>query len=1008
MPHVSATMLVIWRRVSLCSIPAVRTRTCVRWQTHTVSVVGKRHASSKKYSDTVLLPKTTFPIRPKNPAAEEVEIQKVCGFSELYSWQRQQDRQKDFILHDGPPYANGDPHVGHTLNKILKDMINRYKLLRGYRVDYRPGWDCHGLPIELKALSAGRDNFRHLQPLQIRNKAKQFAEKAIRSQVDAFRRWGVMADWDNGCYFTFDKQYEAKQLEVFYEMYEKGYIYQDFKPVFYSPSSRTALAEAELEYKEDHISHAVYTKFPLATLSPGLKDVVGGRQNISVLTWTTLPWTIPANEAMCYTPSHDYSLCQCKTTGQLYILASECVESTAQVLSTHLDVLNTFPGITLEGSTCQHPTIHGKVSPLLPAHHVSMAKGTGLVHTAPAHGMEDYSVALAFQLPVFTIVDEDGKYTDQAGPDLQGKNIFSDGNETVVEQLRSAGNLVHEQDYRHSYPYDWRTKKPVFIRASLQWFVNTNSIKDRAVDLLDGVRMYPEGTAASSLKAWVSTRNYWCISRQRVWGVPIPVFYHRQSGKPLLTKESVDHVVSLVRSQGTDCWWTLPMEELLPADVIRKAGHTDVSEFEKGADILDIWFDSGVSWAAVLEDSGGVADMYLEGKDQHGGWFQSSLLTSVAVKDSTPYRSVFVHGFAMAEDGTKMSKSLGNVVDPNLVVSGGKNRDKHPAYGADVLRWWVAGSDVHSHVYIGTNILNTARDSVLKVRRILRFLLGNLSGFRPEDAVLYHQLRPVDQYMLHVLYQYAQKVTDAYENYHFTKVQYLTLGLVTKELSSFYLNITKDRLYCDDQTSLGRRGCQTVQFHILDVLTKTLAPVLPHLAEEIYLHHTCLGEVQSVFKSGWFETDPGWHRPDLEPLWRVAEDVRDAFNRQIESANPRLYDVAIFASSTVYDMLNVLQSEETSCTSDLCEMMMSSFVSLHPEDHPENSPISGTKQTLSKVSQHECVMSGPDGSKELATFTLHVSPASHQKCERCRKYVAESPTTPCDRCLAVMADSWAT
>uniref|UniRef100_A0A8C4V7M3 isoleucine--tRNA ligase n=1 Tax=Falco tinnunculus TaxID=100819 RepID=A0A8C4V7M3_FALTI len=658
--------------------------------------------SDSRYRDTVLLPHSRFPAQlPGRLQPEaELETQQKCGFSELYSWQRQRKTKQEFCLHDGPPYANGDPHVGHALNKILKDITNRFYMMRGYKVHYMPGWDCHGLPIELKALSEvkGAEN---LSPMEIRRKAREFAERAIEKQKSAFIRWGVMADWAN-CYRTFDPKYEANQLRVFYKMYDKGFIYQDYKPVFWSPSAKTALAEAELEYNEQHVSRSVYMKFPLLKSPPKLTSVIDGSSPASALVWTTQPWTVPANQAVCYMPDSAYSIVKCTTTGEHFILAADRVESTAAILDMQFEVMSTCADL-VDGS-CAHPTIPGRVSPLLPANHVTMAKGTGLVHTAPAHGMEDYSVASHHQLPTDCLVDEGGFFTEAAGPELQNKNVLEEGNEAVIQMLQAAGSLLKEEKYVHSYPYDWRTKKPMIIRASKQWFVNTASVKATAQEVLKKVKVIPT-SAVNRMLEMLDRRTFWCISRQRCWGVPIPVFYQKNTGECLINSDTITDVIKIVEQQGTDAWWTLPIEQLLSKE------HYRVFCLRYLIIVL-----LGTSWAHVLEGAEQRADTYLEGKDQLGGWFQSSLLTSVAARKKAPYKTLVVHGFTLGEKGEKMSKSIGNVVDPDVVINGGEDHTKDPPYGADVLRWWVAESNVFTEVLIGPVVLNAARDDINKVR----------------------------------------------------------------------------------------------------------------------------------------------------------------------------------------------------------------------------------------------------------------------------------------------------
>lgn len=559
---------------------------------------AENDSAQSPYKDSVLLPKTDFAMKLTGQKLldREMEIQQTCGFAELYSWQRERKAKKEFCLHDGPPYANGDPHVGHALNKILKDIRNRFEMLKGRQVHYIPGWDCHGLPIELKAL--GELGTSGLSPLQIRQKAREFAEKAITRQKAAFQRWGVMADWDQ-CYFTYDGAYEAAQLKVFQEMHNKGLIYQDYKPVYWSPSSRTALAEAELEYNPEHVSRAIYATFPLVNL-PASISKEAAVDKVSVLVWTTQPWTIPANQAVCYTPNAQYSVARREDNGELLLLATERTASVSSLLGTGLETVVTVLGSQLEGGVCTHPTIPSKEVPLLPANHVTMAKGTGLVHTAPAHGMDDYSVASQFKLSVECMVDEDGKFTDLAGPELQGLSVMSEGTKKVISMLKECGALIKEEQCVHSYPYDWRTKQPVVIRPSKQWFINTASLKDKAKDVLQKVRIIPE-SARNSMSAMLDRRTYWCISRQRSWGVPIPVFYHKDTGEPLINKHTVSHIATLFKEKGSDCWWELPIETLLPSNVLKKSKAGPVSDYVRGEDVLDIWFDSGASWAAVLE-----------------------------------------------------------------------------------------------------------------------------------------------------------------------------------------------------------------------------------------------------------------------------------------------------------------------------------------------------------------------------------------------------------------------
>ncbi|XP_071761887.2 isoleucine--tRNA ligase, mitochondrial isoform X2 [Centroberyx gerrardi] len=947
------------------------------------------------YRDSVLLPRTEFPMKliGQKLLDRELEIQRECGFAELYSWQRERKAKKEFCLHDGPPYANGDPHVGHALNKILKDIRNRFEMLRGRQVHYIPGWDCHGLPIELKAL--GDLGTSGLSPLQIRQKAREFAEGAIARQRAAFQRWGVMADWDQ-CYYTFDGAYEAAQLKVFQEMHSKGLIYQDYKPVFWSPSSRTALAEAELEYNPQHVSKAIYATFPLVTLPPKLASEAD-LGSVSVLVWTTQPWTIPANQAVCYMPNAQYSVVKRADNSQLLLVATERTASLAALLGTELESVGTFTGAQLEGGMCKHPTVPDKEVPLLPANHVTMAKGTGLVHTAPAHGMEDYSVASQFKLSVECMVDGEGKFTELAGPELQNLSVMGEGTDKVISMLMACGALVKEEQCVHSYPYDWRTKQPVVIRPSKQWFINTASLKDKAKEVLQKVRVLPE-SARGGLMVMLDRRTYWCISRQRSWGVPIPVFYHKDTGDALINKHTVSHIANLFKEKGSDCWWELPMETLLPPEVLKKSKAGPVTDYVRGEDVLDIWFDSGTSWAAVLEESDSRADVYVEGKDQIGGWFQSSLLTSVAARNKAPYKALVVHGFAVSEKGEKMSKSLGNVVDPDTVINGGKDPST-PAYGADVLRWWVAESNVFSEVQIGPTVLSSARDSVSKLRNTLKFLLGNLHGFDPRtQAVDPKEMHYIDQYMLHLLREYSIKVTDAYSEFDGGRAIRALQAFIARDLSSFYFSIIKDRLYCDPEDSLGRRSCQTVLEEILDGLTRSVAPILPHLAEEVYLHAPGHDEGETLFKSGWIKSSSVWRRPGLEEAVEGACAIRDSFLSSIPGKNAAQYDLTVaIEPGLLFELMESLQEEPTSTSSQLTELMMAARTTLTstlPRDLPPDALLSNGSFLINL-----------EGGviREDSAYSIAVVPTTAARCPRCRRYTAQSADCLCPRCQSIVS-----
>ncbi|XP_058692136.1 isoleucine--tRNA ligase, mitochondrial [Poecile atricapillus] len=988
-------MLRAWRAPPLARARAGAAR---GWARSAASEAAAESREDSRYRHTVLLPRSRFPAQlPGRLQPEtELETQQKCGFSELYSWQRQRKTKQEFCLHDGPPYANGDPHVGHALNKILKDITNRFHVMRGYKVHYVPGWDCHGLPIELKALSEVKGG-ENLSPMEIRQRARAFAERAIEKQKTAFIRWGVMADWAN-CYLTFDPKYEANQLRVFSKMYDKGLIYRDYKPVFWSPSTKTALAEAELEYNEQHVSRSVYVKFPLLKSPPKLASVIDGSSPANVLVWTTQPWTVPANQAVCYIPDSTYSIVKCATTGQRFILAADRVESTAAVLDTQFEVISTCKGADLADGSCAHPTIPGRVSPLLPANHVTMTKGTGLVHTAPAHGMEDYNVASHHQLPTDCLVDESGCFTEAAGPELKNKNVLEEGNEAVIKMLQAAGSLLKEEKYVHSYPYDWRSKKPMIIRASKQWFVNTADVKAAAQDVLKKVKVIPT-SAVNRMLEMLDRRTFWCISRQRCWGVPIPAFYQKSTGECLMNSETIADVIKIVEQQGTDAWWALPTEQLLSKEAVAKAGGHDVSDYVKGQDILDIWFDSGTSWAHVLEGAEQRADTYLEGKDQLGGWFQSSLLTSVAARKKAPYKTLVVHGFTLGEKGEKMSKSIGNVVDPDVVINGGEDHTKDPPYGADVLRWWVAESNVFTEVLIGPVVLSAARDDINKLRNTLRFMLGNVEGFNPEtDSIPPAEMYVVDQYMLHLLHEYGSKVTEAYKQYDYSKVVRLLQAFCSRSLSNFYFSMIKDRLYCEEAKDPKRRSCQTVLAEALDIVVRSFAPILPHLAEEVFQYIPYKKDAEGVFRTGWINASSAWKKPGIEEAIEGACAMRDSFLGSISGKNALEYEVIIVIEpGLLFELMEALQAEETSSVSQLNEIMMASQTTLLselPKETPSDANIIKGTFLINLEGGDIC---------EQCSYKVIARPIAKAKCPRCRRYTAESSSTPCPRCLQVLA-----
>ncbi|ATS18239.1 isoleucine--tRNA ligase [Parathermosynechococcus lividus PCC 6715] len=946
------------------------------------------------YKDTVNLPQTTFEMRANAPTREP-QLQDFWAQQQIYERLQQHNPGEVFILHDGPPYANGALHIGHALNKILKDIINKYQLLQGRKVHYRPGWDCHGLPIELKVLQTlSAEERQNLTPLSLRQRAKEFALKTVAEQKRSFQRYGVWGDWQHP-YLTLSPEYEAAQIGVFGEMVLRGYIYRGLKPVHWSPSSKTALAEAELEYPEGHTSRSVYAAFDVLELPQGLAaawyEALG---QMGVAIWTTTPWTLPANLAVSVNPDLTYALVRVAPAKRhaYLIVAHDLVPSLSQTLGTTLTVVTTAKGADLEHTRYQHPLYDRQSKIVIGGDYVTTDSGTGLVHTAPGHGLEDYAVGQRYGLPILSPVDADGCFTAEAGQ-FAGLNVLKEGNEAVIVALEAAGALLKEEPYVHKYPYDWRTKKPTIFRATEQWFASVAGFRDAALAAIAEVRWIP-AQGENRITAMVAERSDWCISRQRSWGVPIPVFYDKVTGDPLLTADTIAHVQAIIRQRGSDAWWELSVAELLPPALQDQA-----DRYEKGTDTMDVWFDSGSSWAAVLGEQ--QADLYLEGSDQHRGWFQSSLLTRVAVQGHAPYKSVLTHGFVLDEQGRKMSKSLGNVTDPREVIEGGKNQKQDPAYGADVLRLWVSSVDYANDVPIGKTILKQLADIYRKIRNTARFLLGNLYDFDPQqDAVPYAQLPELDRYMLHRLHEVFSEVTAAFDSYQFYRFFQTIQNLCTVDLSNFYLDIAKDRLYISAPASDRRRSCQTVLAITVQNLARAIAPVLPHLAEDIWQHLPFATPYTSVFQSGWVQRADQWRDPPLASRWEVLRQLRSEVNKVLEQARAeKAIGSSLEAKVWLYvanpdlrDRLEAMNSADALAGNGVDELRYLFLVS-QVEVMPQPRSLS-LSYTL-----------------EQPELWVGVGTASGTKCVRCWNYaesVGRSATHPqlCDRCEAALAGNF--
>ena len=715
---------------------------------------GKKSADvESKYSKTVLLPVTSFDQR-ANSLKREPELQKWWADKQIYEKVSESNTGEKFVLHDGPPYANGNLHIGHALNKILKDFINKYQTLRGKKVRYVPGWDCHGLPIELKVLQGMKQKEREgLTPVALRKRAAEFAMEAMDSQRASFKRYGVWGDWDKP-YMTLQPEYEAAQIKVFGEMVTRGHIYRGKKPVHWSPSSRTALAEAELEYPDNHVSKSIYVGFEVTSLSPAMQKVATAAgvsmDDVRVAIWTTTPWTIPANLAVAVNGNLDYCLASHPSLqgGKKFVVATALAQTLGVKMGLgegeRMTIAAEFKGSVLEGSKYAHPLYARESEVIAGGDYITTDSGTGLVHTAPGHGQEDYLTGLKYNLPILSPVNDLGCFTEEAGPQFVGKDVLGEGNTAVIAALQEAGALIREEAYPHKYPYDWRTKKPTIFRATEQWFASVSTFREEALAAIEKVRWIPD-VGKNRITAMTESRGDWCISRQRAWGVPIPVFYDKNTNAPLMTPETLAHIEAVFRKEGSDAWWQRDVAELLPEGALRAAA----DRYTKGTDTMDVWFDSGTSWAGVVksrEELSYPADLYLEGSDQHRGWFQSSLLTSVASQGVAPYKTVLTHGFVLDEKGYKMSKSLGNVVDPGMIIEGGGNQKENPAYGADTLRLWVSGVDYSDDVCLGNNIMKQVSEAYRKLRNTLRYLMGSLGDFDPErDSVPLDALPSIDR-----------------------------------------------------------------------------------------------------------------------------------------------------------------------------------------------------------------------------------------------------------------------
>ena len=912
----------------------------------------------KEFKDTLNLPKTTLDMR-ANATKKEPETQKFWEEKQIYKKMTEnKDKTNSFILHDGPPYLSSEKiHVGTALNKILKDILIKYKTQRGYYAPYIPGYDGHGLPIENKVVKNIEGGRNAVTPAELRAKCREFAHTSLKGQESEFKRLGVLGNWENP-YLTINPEYEAEQVRVFGEMFKKGYIEKGLKPVYWCASCETALAEAEVEYA-DHTSTSIYVRFKFDEESTNkLKekfDFLKEENNIYSIIWTTTPWTIPSNLAISVHPRFEYSFF--KYNGDVYYAATGLLGNFLNGVEwkeEDIAVIGTCKGEDLELLNTKHP-LYDRNSTVICGEHVTLDAGTGSVHTAPGHGLEDYEVCCKYKIGVYSPLDSKGVWTEEAG-DLAGIPYYK-GNSIVIDKLKDCGALLAASDLQHSYPHCWRCKKPVIYRATPQWFVKVDKFKKETLEEIKKVKFIP-ASGEARISNMVESRTDWCISRQRAWGVPIPVFYCEDCGEVIVTDETIEHVAKLFEKESSDAWVKYSEKELLPENfVCPKCGK---NHFKKENDIMDVWFDSGVSWKAVVEKRADElnhtpVDMYLEGSDQHRGWFQSSLLTSVATQGISPYKQVLTHGFVFGEDGRKMSKSLGNYIRPDDII---KN------YGADILRLWAASVDYRNDIKIGDNIIKQLAEIFKKTRNTARFLIGNLFDFEPEkDYVDYKDLKDLDKFALYKLYQLIENVTEAFEGYEFYKYFQCLQNFAAVDLSAFYLDIVKDRLYTSGKKSLSRRACQTVMYEILQALVRIIMPVMPHQAEDIWQNvpENQKGGLESILLSSWPKMKEEWNNAKLEEDFAKILKIRETVTRAIEPLRAEKkvgssLEVAVYVKSNENELLK-------SCENELCNIFITSqaFVT---EEKPSD--------VLNEYTEEET--------------TVWVTKAHGEKCCRCWKY----------------------
>jgi len=925
------------------------------------------------YKATLNLPRTDFPMKASLPQREP-EVLRRWAAMDLYGRIRQESGGKPrFVLHDGPPYSNGHIHLGHALNKILKDIIVKSRQMMGFNCPYVPGWDCHGLPIEHQVDKELKAEGLSLPQVEVRARCRAYADKFIHIQREEFQRLGVLGDWERP-YLTMNPEYVATILSEYGKFFLSGAIYRSKKPIHWCATCRTALAEAEVEYEDQH-TPSIYVKFPLVSPPPGLPELAT-EGPISLVIWTTTPWTLPANLAIAVHPDLEYAVLD--VGGERLVVAEELAGGLLSFWGLTGEEVLRVPGTRLEGTVCRHPWL-ARDSRVILADYVTVTAGTGLVHIAPGHGQEDFDSGRKYDLSPYSPVDDDGRFTIEV-PEFQGQSVW-EANPGIIALLRQKGALLLAEEASHSYPHCWRCKEPIIFRATEQWFISMeqNGLREKALKAIDQVTWIPRW-GRERIYQMVESRPDWCISRQRAWGVPIVAFHCQGCGEVLLTQEILDAILTRVRREGADFWFASPASELLPPGTT--CPQCRGGEFSKETDILDVWFDSGVSFAAVTEpdpELGFPVDLYLEGSDQHRGWFHSSLLTSVGTRGEAPYRGVLTHGFVVDGDGRKMSKSLGNVIAPQEVMA------KH---GAEILRLWVTAEDYRDDVRLSDNILKQLGDAYRRFRNTARFMLGNLYDFDPAtDLVPLEDREELDRLALSWLARLNERVQRAYRDYEFHLVFHRLHQFCAVEMSALYLDILKDRLYISQATSPARRGAQSTLYELLRDLTRLMAPILSFTAEEVWSYLPGHHKEESIHLASFPEPSPGLPDVALLDKYEFLLTVRDEINRGLEEARKakvlaKAQEARVGLGASDPQLFEKL----TQAMGDL--KTLTQVADLH-------------------VTNQAATLSQPLSAQEVPGLLVQVEKAAGDKCVRCwitKTSVGEDPQHPqiCHRCRQVL------